>query len=387
MLALPVATSYAGFVPSLATMCLCWVFMTVTGLLILEANLWIKGKDVHFITMASKLLGPAGKATAWIVYLFIGYASLIAYTKGGGELTILAAKLSAGVPLSSLAAYTLFAAVFGYIIYLGADVVGRVNAILVGAMVLAYAGLVSVGIDEVQSSLLARKDWSRSLVAVPILLTVFSFQSIVPSLTLYLKRNLKHIRLAIVGGTTGALLVYVVWQVLVLGVVPLEGENGLAAALGQDALATESLRAVVKNGWISTFAEFFSFFALVTSFLGIALGLFDFLADGLKIPKKGVGKLSLALLVVVPSVFCALTVPQAFQLMMNVSGGFGDAVLSGILPALMVWAGRYHHKLQSEWTVPGGRILLVFVLTFSVGVLILEILEQTGHVSFLPDLR
>ncbi len=37
---------------------------------------------------------------------------------------------------------------------------------------------------------------------------------------------------------------------------------------------------------LGAIADFFCFFAIVTSFLGIALGLFDFLADGLKIPRK-----------------------------------------------------------------------------------------------------
>ena len=40
MLALPVSTSLVGFLPSLVVMTLAWIFMTCTGLLILEVNLW-----------------------------------------------------------------------------------------------------------------------------------------------------------------------------------------------------------------------------------------------------------------------------------------------------------------------------------------------------------
>ena len=62
MLALPVATAQAGFVPSMLTYLLCWLFMLCTGLLILEACIWMP-KDSNLITMAAKLLGKGGKAS------------------------------------------------------------------------------------------------------------------------------------------------------------------------------------------------------------------------------------------------------------------------------------------------------------------------------------
>ncbi|MGL5262987.1 MAG: aromatic amino acid transport family protein, partial [Candidatus Rhabdochlamydia sp.] len=42
MLALPVETSQMGFFPSLLAMAFTWIFMTVTGLLLVEANLWMQ---------------------------------------------------------------------------------------------------------------------------------------------------------------------------------------------------------------------------------------------------------------------------------------------------------------------------------------------------------
>ena len=60
MLALPVSTSMIGFGPSLVVMVLAWLFMTATGLLILEVNLWMKKEDSHMVTMASRMLGKGG---------------------------------------------------------------------------------------------------------------------------------------------------------------------------------------------------------------------------------------------------------------------------------------------------------------------------------------
>lgn len=87
MLALPVATGISGFLPSTFIMTLCWLAMTASALLLLEVNLWMK-EGAHVITMASTILGPIGKIISWCVYLFISYASIIAYTAAGGSLVI-----------------------------------------------------------------------------------------------------------------------------------------------------------------------------------------------------------------------------------------------------------------------------------------------------------
>ncbi|MEK7339366.1 MAG: aromatic amino acid transport family protein, partial [Verrucomicrobiota bacterium] len=69
---------------------------------------------------------------------------------------------------------------------------------------------------------------------------------------------------------------------IVLGSVPLQGSGGLQEAFTKGQAATEALYAIVSNFYFIALAESFAFFALVTSYLGIALGLFDFLRDGLK---------------------------------------------------------------------------------------------------------
>jgi tyrosine-specific transport protein len=71
MLALPVITAPAGFFPSLVLMGACWVFMTLTGLLLIEANLWME-EGAHITTMASRLLGRFGKVCSSHVVPFYG---------------------------------------------------------------------------------------------------------------------------------------------------------------------------------------------------------------------------------------------------------------------------------------------------------------------------
>jgi tyrosine-specific transport protein len=379
MLALPVATGVSGFLPSIAIMLLCWLAMTISALLLVEVSLWME-EGVHLISMTSRILGVPGRVVSWFLYLFICYASLIAYTAGGGFQIADAIKNYFDVPLLKEYGAVIFILIFGGVIYLGSQIVGRVNAILFTAMVVAYFALVGVGIDEVKGDLLLHREWRGSLMAVPLLLTAFSFQTMVPSLTPYLKSNIKALRWAVIGGTTLSLIIYAIWQGLILGIVPVEGSNGLAEALARGEPATQFLKEHVEGPWIAKIAEFFAFFAIVTSFLGIALGLFDFLADGLKIKKVGIGKVILGILIVVPTIICATYFERVFLVALEISGGFGDSILNGLIPVLMVWIGRYHLKLgnDSHFRVPGGKVLLACVFVFFLCTLALEIRMQTS---------
>lgn len=380
MLALPVATGVSGFVPSLVVMFICCAAMTFTALLLLEASLWME-EGVHVITMTTRILGTPGRILSWILFLFISYASIIAYTAGAGVQIASAIQhffhYPAGLEIGAL----VFILVFGLAILLGGLFVGRLNSILFIAMIAAYVCLVGMGIDQVNPEYLLQHQWSGSILAVPLFLTAFSFQTMVPSLVPILKKNASALRFAIVGGTVIAFLIYAIWQYLILGVVPVDGPHGLAAALAKGEPATQFLHEHEVSRWFVIVAQYFAFFAIVTSFLGIALGLYDFLADGLKVSKKGWGVVILGALLIIPTYLCAVNFERIFLIALESSGGYGDSILNGIMPVLMVWIGRYKLGYCEGKRVPGGKILLFLVLCFFTFTLTLQILSHTGLLS------
>ncbi|PWU13236.1 MAG: amino acid transporter [Chlamydiae bacterium] len=371
MLALPVETSQMGFFPSLLAMALTWVFMTISGLLLVEANLWMP-EDAHIMTMASHLLGKIGKWFCVALYLFMAYASLIAYTSGGAVIFIRGIKTFFSTSMTYGSGCLLFGLLFGVLIYLGTKKISRINILLMAGMILSYIGLVGFGFKEVSVHRLIQQQWSSLGMAFPLLLATFSYQMIIPTLTPYLRRDPKSLRLAILLGTTIPFCTYAIWQWIVLGSVPLEGTGGLQEAFAKGQAATEALYAIVSNSYFISLAESFAFFALVTSYLGIALGLFDFLRDGLKLQQQISHKLYIGALVVLPVIFFATAFPNAFVLALEISGGFGDALLSGITPALMVWIGRYYKNLTGSYQVTGGKGLLVAIFFCSSYVLVIQ---------------
>lgn len=379
MLALPISSSTVGFWPSVAIMFLACVFMTITGLLFLEATLWMKN-DAHIISMASKLLNPFGKIVCWLVYLFIGYFSLTAYVSGGGKEIGFVATEILKIPLSNYWGSFIFISLFGIILYIGHRTVERVNTILFISMILAYVGMIVLAQPEVKLHLLDRQDLdSKSLLFIsPLMLTTFSFPGIVPTIVPFLKRDVRALRIAIIGGTITTFLVYVVWLLVMFGSVPYEGVHGLKEAFLCDIPATECLHYAIQNPILSYVAQFFAFFALITSFLGIASALFDFLADGCNISKKGFGKLTLTLAIVLPSLFFGIYFKRAFITALEMSGGMGDSIISGLIPVIMVWRGRYHFKLakQGSYQVFGKKALLLAIGILSCVILVCEVARR-----------
>lgn len=373
MLALPVATGIGGFLPSLLVIVLGWLAMTATALLLLEVSLWME-EGAHIITMTSRLLGTPGKVISWCLYLFVCYASLVAYTAGGGHQIGSALNAYLGWPFSKELGCIIFIICFGLIVDLGSSIVGRINAILFIAMITAYFALVGMGVSEVRPELLTYQDWSYSIWPIPLILTTFSFQTMVPSLTPYLKRHAASLRLSVIGGTAITLFVYIIWQWLILGIVPVGGKNGLQEALRIGEPPTAFLREHVIGQWVCPIAEYFAFFAIVTSFLGIALGLVDFLSDGLKIKKKGWGKVALGTLIILPTLFFATYFERVFLVAMEVTGGIGDSILNGLIPVMMVWVGRYHRGFSGPLRMPGGKPVLALIFACFLAAFIIQLL-------------
>ena len=319
MLALPVLTSQVGFFPSIAVYLGCWLFMTLTGLLFLEISLWME-PDANIVSMAEKLLGGSGKAAAWGLYLFLFYCLTLAYIVGMGDLII--EVLENSIVLKEWQGQLLFVLLFGPLVFAGARVVGRFNFFLmIGLGVSFFIAFIILGFSYVRRDLLLSADWSKLWTALPITFTAFAYQGVIPTLVTYMHRDVRLIRLAIIIGSFLPLVTYAIWQWLILGIVPQDGANGLNAAMVNGQNAVQPLKTILNISSVYSVGQYFAFFALVTSFLGVSLGLLDFLADGLKVKKTETGKLALCLLIFIPPLLFAFTHPHIFLIALDYAGG------------------------------------------------------------------
>lgn len=370
MLALPIATAQLGFWTSVALLIGCWGVMTVCAFLFLEVNLWLP-PNTNLISMAGATLGRWGQLVAWLAYLLLLYSILSAYIAGGGDLFHYLLKTS-GIDLPLSVSSVLFTALFGIVVYFGIRAVDYVNRGLMFGKMGAYVLLVLLILPFISMTNLDSGEFSRVIFPTSLSVTVVAFTClmIIPSLRTYFNDDIASLRKAILFGTTIPLVCYIAWDAVIMGVVPLEGTPGLRDMLHSSSSNSDlvaALTSLLQKDNITLLTKFFTSICMATSFLSISLCLSDFLSDGFKVNKAGMGNLLIYGATFLPPILIVLFYPDAFIRGLHYAG-LSCFILMILFPPLMVWSGRYYKSLATvgggNYQVVGGKYLLSILLAF-----------------------
>ncbi|KAK6153191.1 hypothetical protein DH2020_012830 [Rehmannia glutinosa] len=352
ILAIPAVTQDAGFLASAVTCILCWIFMVISGLLIAEVNVntmcELGSGGVSLVSMAMRTLGNAGVQVACWSYIFIHYALLVAYVARSSD--ILTHFL--GIPFQRI--------------------IGAVNGALVVAIIVSFTALVVVASGDLHWDALLKTNLEAAPGSIPIIALSFVYQNVVPVLCTNLEGNLSKVRTAIVLGTAIPLVLFLVWNAVILGTIT-------TSEMGSNILMDPLQQLRSTNG--VPIVDVFSVLAIATSYIGFVLGLSDFLADLLKLP-TGQNKPLPYLLTLVPPLILSLLDPEIFFKALDFAGTYGVLVLFGVLPAAMSWSDRYSESSESPkipMLVPGGKLTLSLVIGGAGLVILTEIIENFGH--------
>lgn len=369
MLGLPLVIARAGFISSSVAFIVCWLFMTATGLLLLEANSWF-GQGIHLMTLAEKTLGKWAKGFVTLSFGFLFYCLLVAYLTGGGQLVSECLEHFFGINIEPFTGSLALVLIFGMVIYFGTAVTDLVNRLLMLGLVGAYLGLVCLSIPHIQGENLKGNSWIYALPALPAMIISFGFHNLIPSLNTYLKGDKRSLCYVIVIGSAIPLLFYLIWDGIIIGM------TGILNSTDSNTMITGLLKETVGSSYVVDFMHLFALFALVTSLLGVALSFVDFLADGMKIKKDSLGSFLLVSLVLIPPSFFAYLYPSLFLTALTYAGAFGAVLLFGIIPILMVAKGRYWDKRRDQRLLPGGIVSLALLGLFALFIFFMQLFNE-----------
>jgi tyrosine-specific transport protein len=374
MLALPIVTGISGFTWSSGLFVFYWLASLFTALLMLEVNLWFPG-EVNLISMARRTLGRWGEALAWVVYLLLLYSLTAAYLAGSGALIKEAFMASFGIILPNWVLPLPMLIVFSYVVYHGTKWVDYLNRFLMIGKIFAYIALLAIVAPHIDMELLTHQQPAYLWMALPVVVTSFGFHIIIPSLKTYLRENVDDLRKVIIIGSSIPLIVYIVWNYVILGIVPVTGTHSLEEALVNGESVTRPLTMLLQNPYITLFSRIFGFFAISTSFLGVSLSLSDFLVDGFRIKKTFLGKIGVTMLTFLPPLLFVWLYPKGFILALQYAGAF-VAILLGILPILMAWRGRPIYGPSAHYKAIGGPVLFSFGILLFLSVIGIVIIRH-----------
>ncbi len=410
VLALPAATLPAGLLPSTLLMVGVWLYMAVSGLLIAEANLYVMQQqarpEVGLLATIRHQLGKEGAIASGLLYAFIHYALLVAYAARGGDILAAAVQnlelqlgLTPAIPLIPLwLGHVAFVALLGSLLLFGKEqFVGRLNSGLLGIVMVAFFGLLAFSWPQTESSRWVPQHWQAIGGAVPVMFVAFVYHNVVPVVTTRLQGDRTQIRQAIFLGSLVPLVMFLLWNAVILGSV--EPQAAGAAALDP----IELLRSGVEGAGLGIAVSVFSEFAIATSFIGFVYGLVNFFADLWHASKAGdstaqqgdnveqsleidhskqeritIQRISTYALILIPPTILSTLSPHIFFDAIDISGAFGISILFGIIPAVMIWKQRYQSDIETVPMIGGGKGLLSVMIGIASFVLIQHVLIQAG---------
>lgn len=358
MLALPISTAAIGFWPALALMTLVWALSGYCALLVMEVNLKV-GADTNLHGMTGQVLGPVAQGIAGLAMLALLYALTAAYLTGGASL--LSLKLAPWFNLSPAVATGVFTLAVGGVVLLGMTSVDRLVRVLFALKMVAMVAVLSSLLPKAESTNLiadlatAAQDGGIWVAALPVMITSFGFHVCIPSLVRYLDGDVKTLRTALLFGSALPLVCYALWLLAALGpLTPAE-----QASLGQGAALTGLVKALSpESGWLGQVLTAFADLALLTSFLGVTLSLFDYLAELCRRDGSLTGRGQTWLLTFLPPLALALYLPEGFVAVLGFAA-LPLVVLMVLLPVAMA------HRLRGEaggYQVAGGRPALALAV-------------------------
>lgn len=367
MLALPVASASAGFVSSAVLLILCWLGMTIGAFLILEVILWLP-EDANLISMAKLTLGKPGQIVVWLGYLALLYTLLCAYISGNSDvLQNILQTCHLNVPrwIATILAVILL----GGIVYRGVYSVDIVNRALMTGKIVIYLLLVLAIAPHIHVTQLIVHHSKVTIITVMVMVTSFGFATIVPSLRTYFKSNVRELKQVVLIGSLVPLIFYIVWIAIVQGVLPIHILKQLAVSAHTTTGLAKHLAVTVSSTLMGNFVHIFTSICALTSFLGVSLCLFDFLADGLQLKKHGIHGMMVSAITFVPPMLIILLFPGAFIYALGYAG-ISVIIILMLFPAMMAWSGRYRKKIEiGKYRLWGGKTLLIMEILVSISLI------------------
>ncbi|MBL0487082.1 aromatic amino acid transporter [Aeromonas caviae] len=375
MLGLPSAEAGAWTTWSSLAIILTMIIMTVSGWMLLEA---FKRYELtaSFNSVTKDLLGHRVNIFNNLTVYFVGGVLLYAYITSSG--LILSGLFGIGSQLASV----LFVLVFSWFVWHSTRAVDRISVVLIVFMVLSFVFGVSGLAANIDTAMLFNsltEEISQApyaLAMLPVALTSFGYHHSVASMRAYYGEERKA-KQAILGGTLIALVLYLLWLLSIFGNLPRSAFGPVIAQGGDVDVLLKALASVIESRQVSQAINLFSMAAILSSFIGVGLGVFDYLADLFRFDNSRRGRAKSWAVTFLPPLALSLMFPFGFVVAIGYAGA-AATVWACIIPALLAKKSRELAPDEAGFKAPGGQPMVVAVIVFGVLTAIFHLMAMAG---------
>ena len=324
-IALPMVLAKLGIIPSILLMISMWFLIYYTSLVNLEINLQ-SGKGRSLGNLGKHFSGKISSLTGTISLKLLSYSLLAVFIYGGSS--IIQKLFGTKYDFRHIASiYSLCAII---ILLFPLKLIDYINRILFIGLLSIFGilmiGLVSM-IDSNDLPLFAERynDISAWYAIIPIIFTSFGFQVIFHTLTNYCNKDKVTLKTAFFWGSIIPTIIYIIWTCSVLIVIHQENPSFYYHMVSHDIEVGEmvsELSKLAKWPLLQLMIWWISFLAIMTSVLGVGIGLTDSIKTSIKnkIPNDFFSNLTSVLITIIPAYIIAILVPNAFIAVLGFAG-------------------------------------------------------------------
>lgn len=360
MLAIPMVLAQFGFVLSFVLMLIIFIGTTYATLLLTEACTKTETSS-GLSSVAFATLGVKGKYVMNLFFYMLLLCMMVAYSLGIGDL-LHKLFLSFGINVVNPICYSIFSVLMGVIVISGKSYIDKLNRVLFILMVVMLCVVIASLFSKINLGYLTQTADFTLLDLVKystVIFTSFTSMVVIPSLVEYNKdATSKQLRNMVLLGSAIPLLCYLTWLFAIVGNL---GTNQISQFNHiSELIAAFSGHSLLLKGVISVFSAL----ALVTSFLGVSMALYDQNRDAIS-EHKGV---CFGLTFIVPLLLASMFSNQ-FVSMLDYAGMILVFLAIWGPLAMAIQVRKPQHLLPESgliYTVSGGNMGLVMTFFFGV---------------------
>ncbi|WP_194165886.1 aromatic amino acid transport family protein [Shewanella sp. YLB-07] len=370
MMSLPIVSIGMWFFLSVAVIIVTSLYMLATGSMLLEVNMkYPLGTGFH--SMIKDCLGEKSVYINDIAMMFNGFVLLYAYITAGTHTVMIYSELFTGFEINASLSALLFTAVLGAVICCKPIIISKVSSVLIFTMLCTFAYiLINLGSTVALSNIINHQQSVFSItipllpyviLTLPFFLAATGYQQIIPMLRTLYKNKPTKVMKSILLGLSLVSLFYILWMFVIMGN---QSQSDMINTVNTENADIEGIVSLIShnNNELSAVLFFFVQVAVITSFIGVAKGLLDYLSD-IMINQLNLTPRYPRILVLVPPLVCSLLLPNGFVIAIGFAGLAG-AIWSGIVPALLVLASRKKHP-DDGFVTYGGIVTPWLILCYS----------------------
>ena len=167
-----------------------------------------------------------------------------------------------------------------------------------------------------------------------------------------------------------------------LGNLPRSEFSPVIAEGGNVDALLKALGSVIESQAVANALNAFSMAAILSSFIGVGLGVFDYLADLFKFDNSRAGRAKSWGVTFLPPLVLSLLFPFGFLMAIGYAGAVAT-LWTCIIPPLLAWKVRKAARNGNQgegFRAPGGILMIVLVILFGVLTAAFHLLNMAGLV-------